>query len=421
MTHEPGTTAHSVPTRGQRDSAAIRLILALARRLQCGRLDITLPDGRQRSFRGPEDGPTAQLTVHRPRFIRRMVMGGALGFGEAYVDGDVDSADPAKLLELTARNETVLRTILRGKPWARVMAQLTHMLRPNSRRGARHNIAAHYDLGNAFYSAWLDDTMTYSSAVFARPQDDLEAAQHEKYRRIAELAGLRPEHHVLEIGCGWGGFAAYAAGVVGCRVTALTISEAQYKHARARIAAAGLDDRVTVAFRDYRDEVGSYDRIVSIEMIEAVGEAWWTTYFRQLHDRLEAGGRAVLQAITMDDALFPSYRRGVDFIQRYIFPGGMLLSPGILTQEAQAAGLTPAQSHGYGPHYAETLRRWRERFEGAWPRIAGLRGGRFDERFRRMWRYYLAYCEAGFVEGRLDVVQAAFDRPAPNAAAGAAS
>jgi cyclopropane-fatty-acyl-phospholipid synthase len=416
MTSDPGTTAQSLPSLRRRDSAAIRLMLALARRLHCGRLDITLPDGRQRSFRGPEPGPSAQLTVHRPRFIRRMLMGGALGFGEAYIDGDVDSADPAKLLELTARNEAVLRTILEGRPWARAMARLNRMLRPNTRRGARQNIAAHYDLGNDFYAAWLDDSMTYSSAVFAEPGSDLETAQREKYRRIADLAGLRPEHHVLEIGCGWGGFAAYAAQVVGCRVTALTISQAQYDNARARIAAAGLDDRVTIAFRDYRDETATYDRIVSIEMIEAVGEAWWGTYFRQLHDRLAAGGRAVLQAITMDDAMFPSYRRGVDFIQRYIFPGGMLLSPSILSDQAEHAGLTPAERASYGQHYAETLRRWRERFESAWPRINALGSDRFDERFRRLWRYYLAYCEAGFTEGRLNVFQAAFDRPAPGGA-----
>lgn len=410
MTTDHGTTTSSGLQAQRPDPASIRLMLALAGYISCGRLDITLPDGRQRSFRGSEPGPAAQLTVHRQRFIRRMLTGGALGFGEAYMDGDVDSEDPAKLLELTARNEAAWRPILTGRPWSKALSRIAHMLRPNNRRGARRNIAAHYDLGNAFYRTWLDPSMTYSAAVFPTRETDLQAAQMEKYRRMADLAGLQPQHRVLEIGCGWGGFAAYAARNIGCHVTALTISQEQYDYARQRIADAGLADRISVEFRDYRDETSRYDRIVSIEMIEAVGETWWPTYFGQLHDRLASGGRAVLQAITMDDDFFADYRRGVDFIQRYIFPGGMLLSPTILDDQARMAGLRPAAREAYGQHYAETLRRWRDAFESAWPRIASESSGRFDERFRRMWRYYLAYCEAGFTEGRLNVFQAAFDR-----------
>ena len=412
MSTDDSTTTQAVARPRRRDAAATRLILTLASRIQRGRLDMTLPDGRQRSFRGSEPGPCAQITVHRPRFIRRMLTGGATGFGEAYLDSDVDSADLAQLLELTACNEDALRRILTGHPGVRALARLGRLLTPNTRRGAKHNIAAHYDLGNDFYAAWLDPSMTYSAAVFARTDNDLESAQREKYRRIAEMAGLRPGHRVLEIGCGWGGFAVYAAKTIGCHVTALTISEAQFAYTQRRIAALGLQDCVTVAFRDYRDEADRYDRIVSIEMIEAVGESWWPTYFRQLHDRLVAGGRAVVQAITIDDALYADYRRGVDFIQRYIFPGGMLLSRQHLRTQADCAGLIPTESAAYGQHYAETLRRWRTAFETAWPRIATQDDvARFDERFRRMWRYYLAYCEAGFSEGRLDVLQAAFDRP----------
>ena len=402
---------------GRRDAASARLMLSLAGQIQCGRLHITLPDGRQRSFQGAQPGPSAALTVHRPRFIRRMLTGGATGFGEAYVDGDVDSPDLTALLDLTLANEAAFARVLQSRPWVRWLGHLAHRLRPNTRRGSRENIAAHYDLGNAFYAAWLDPTMTYSGAVFTAETPDLAAAQREKYRRIAALADLAPEHHVLEIGCGWGGFAIHAAQEIGCRVTAITISREQYLHARDRVAEAGLSERVEVAFCDYRDIAARYDRIVSIEMVEAVGESRWPTFFSQLHAALRPGGRAVLQAITIADSMFPTYRRGADFIQRHIFPGGMLLSPHHLGAQAENAGLTPGPFRRHGRDYAETLRRWRRNFEEAWPRIAGLDGAgiqsarAFDERFRRMWRYYLAYCEAGFHDGRLDLYQIAFDRP----------
>ncbi len=405
LRHEAETTG--TPDRERRHGGLTRLLLALAARIESGELHLTLPDGTQRHFAGARPGPRAELTVHRMRFLRRMLTGGKLGFAEAYLDGDCDSQTLTELLELTVRNEAALRDILAARPWARLLGRAAHLLRPNSRRGARRNIAAHYDLGNDFYAAWLDPGMTYSAAVFARPDQELEAAQTEKYRRIARLGDLRPEHHVLEIGCGWGGFAEFAAREIGCRVTAITISQAQYEHARARVREAGLDDRVAIVFRDYRDITETYDRIVSIEMIEAVGEAWWPDYFRQLSDRLSPGGRAVLQAITIDEARFAAYRRGADFIQRYIFPGGMLPSVAVIQGHAEAVGLRCAVSASHGPDYAETLRRWRRAFEDAWPRIAALG---FDHRFRRMWRFYLAYCEAGFQTGRIDLWQVAFDR-----------
>jgi cyclopropane-fatty-acyl-phospholipid synthase len=307
-------------------------------------------------------------------------------------------------MELAAHNDAALGATLRGQTTSRALSRLAHLMRPNTRRGARKNIAAHYDLGNAFYGLWLDRTMTYSSAVFPRPEDDLDLAQEEKYRRMAQMADIRPEHHVLEIGCGWGGFAEFAAREIGCRVTAITISQAQRDYTAKRLADAGLDDRVQVRLVDYRDLEGQYDRIVSIEMIEAVGESWWPTYFARLRELLASGGRAALQAITIDDTQWDSYRRSADFIQRYIFPGGMLPAPAVMKERVEQAGLKQAGEECYGLHYAETLKRWRHSFEESWPRISALG---FDERFRRMWRYYLAYCEAGFRTGRIDLRQLA--------------
>lgn len=378
----------------------------LARRLQRGRLRLTLPDGNTHVITGSAPGPAAELTVKRVRFARRLLLGGSLGFADAYIDGDVESEDIAAVIALASRNEDVLAPALAERPWVQIPVRLMHRLHRNTRTGARRNIAAHYDLGNAFYGAWLDSTMTYSSAVFTKLEDGLADAQVEKYRRIAELAELRPDHRVLEIGCGWGGFAIHAAREMGCHVTAITISEAQYDAARARVREAGLEDRVEIALTDYRDTEGTYDRIVSIEMIEAVGEAWWPTFFDTLRERLAAGGRAVLQAITIADAVFPAYRRRVDFIQRSVFPGGMLPSPSVIEERAHATGLTVTHRNPFGAHYAETLRRWRQSFERAWPDIAALG---FDERFRRTWRYYLAYCEAGFDTGRIDLEQLALD------------
>ena len=385
----------------------MNILLSLAERLSYGRLSLTLPNGRRHVVTAPNPGPSAELTVHRPRFLRRLLSGGDLGFAEAYLDGDCDTDDLTALIQLATRNEAELGKVLNARPWVQGLARLGHRLHPNTRRGSRRNISAHYDLGNAFYAAWLDPTMTYSAAVFTGEDQSLEAAQREKYRRIAAMAGLRPEHHVLDIGCGWGGFALHAAREIGCRVTAVTISQAQSEEARKRVAEAGLEDRVEILLRDYRDIEGRYDRIVSIEMVEAVGEAWWPTYFTRLRELLAEGGRAVLQSITIDESAFPAYRRGADFIQRYIFPGGMLPSPSVLREQGRAAGLTPVAEAAYGGDYAETLRRWRDTFETAWPEIEAMG---FDRRFRRLWRYYLAYCEAGFMEGRIDLRHIAFER-----------
>lgn len=333
-----------------------------------------------------------------------MFSGGDLAFAEAYMDGDCDTPNLTAVLELGALNEQALAHALTGQRWVRLVQRMFHLLRPNSARGAKRNIAQHYDLGNDFYAAWLDLSMTYSGAVFEAPDEALETSQANKYRRMAELAGIEAGHHVLEIGCGWGGFSAWAARELGCQVTAITISQQQFDFAARRMQREGLSDRVHLRLQDYRDLTGQFDRAVSIEMFEAVGEKYWPLYFQLLRDRLVAGGRAALQVITIADELFPSYRRDIDFIQRYVFPGGMLPSLEALRRETRAAGLSWAAEQGYGEHYARTLVAWNRRFEEAWPRIA-QQG--FDERFRRMWHYYLAYCEAGFRIDRIDVVQVA--------------
>ncbi|MDH3474504.1 MAG: cyclopropane-fatty-acyl-phospholipid synthase family protein [Rhodospirillales bacterium] len=395
------------PERFQRGSLAESLVLALAARINAGELAITLPHGGERHFEGAQAGPRAAVRVYHPRVFRRVLLGGTLAFAEAYMEGDCDSPDLAALVELVIQNEAALLTALDGQRWTRALQRLGHRLRPNSKRGSRRNIARHYDLGNDFYALWLDRSMTYSSAVFEGPGEPLEAAQDNKYRRMAALAAIGPDDRVLEVGCGWGGFCSWAAREIGCRVTAITISRAQYDFAARRLQAEGLAERVDLRLQDYRDIDGSFDRIVSIEMLEAVGERYWPRYFAMLRDRLVPGGRAALQVITIADDLFEVYRKDVDFIQRYIFPGGLLPSPGRLGEEARGAGLDWHGGESIRLHYARTLAVWRRSFEAAWPEVLALG---FDERFRRMWRYYLAYCEAGFETGRIDVLQAALSK-----------
>ena len=391
----------------QRGGLAESLALALAGRLEAGELALTLPHGSERLFRGSRAGPRAALEVHDPRVFRRLLFGGTLAFAEAYIEGDCDSPDLTALVELVIENDAALMQALDRQRWTRLLQRLGHLLRPNSKRTARRNIARHYDLGNDFYALWLDPSMTYSSAVFERPGESLAAAQDNKYRRMAALAGIGPNDRVLEVGCGWGGFCSWAAREIGCRVTAITISPAQHDFAARRLQAEGLAERVDLRLQDYRDLEGGFDRIVSIEMLEAVGEKYWPRYFAMLRDRLVPGGRAALQVITIADDLFEAYRKDVDFIQRYIFPGGLLPSPGRLMDQARRAGLAWRGCERFGQHYARTLAIWRRSFEAAWPQVDALG---FDERFQRMWRYYLAYCEAGFETGRIDVLQAALSK-----------
>jgi cyclopropane-fatty-acyl-phospholipid synthase len=383
---------------------AFRALLQIRR----GSLLVVLPDGRRLNFRGREPGENAVMEIRDFALARRFFAGGDLGAAEAFLEGMWDSPNITAFLELFARNKEALQEKLRGLGVVRLFARIWHFARRNSKRGSKRNIEFHYDLGNGFYRRWLDRTMTYSSARFSHPGQDLSEAQINKYRSLAERIDLKPEHHLLEIGSGWGGFAEYAATEIGCRVTGITISKEQLAFARERMAAKGLSDRVDIRYQDYRDVTEKFDRIASIEMFEAVGEEYWPAYFKKIRECLKPGGIAGLQIITIADYAFPAYRKGADFIQRYIFPGGMLPSPTALKEQVARAGLTWAGNLNFGLDYAETLKQCRQRFRAAWPEIQPLG---FDERFRRMWEYYLAYCEAGFRAGQIDVTQLTITRP----------
>lgn len=387
----------------------LRLVLRLAGMMRAGSLTLHLPDGStHRITRGA--APVATITIIRPRAARRLAVGGSLGMAESWLDGDWTTPDLRAVMALAAANEAAWEQIMVGRPWQRRLARLLHMLRRNTRRGARRNIEAHYDLGNDFYSRWLDPSMTYSAALFEPESPTLEAAQLAKQSRLCQALGLQPGMKLLEIGCGWGSFATVAARRFGAEVHGITISPAQLEHATDRVARAGLTDRVRLALTDWRDTKGQFQRIASLEMIEAVGEEYWADFFTTLHDRLVPGGMAGLQVITIADRLFEAYRGTADFIQRHVFPGGMLPSPSVLREHAARAGLVWHDEFWFGEDYARTLAIWAERFQQAWPDIARL-SPRYDERFRRLWEYYLAYCEAGFRAGWTDVGQIVLARP----------
>jgi cyclopropane-fatty-acyl-phospholipid synthase len=385
---------------------ALRALLRLLRGLRVGKLRVTAPDGSSYNFEGEEPGPEAVLIIRNLDMVRRTLFGGDLGLAEAYLDGQWETPDLMALLELGQRNMQAFELDRPG--WMHRLANsLLHALHRNTRRGARRNIHYHYDLGNAFYKLWLDETLTYSSAIFAAPQQPLADAQRNKYRHLLELLQLEPGHRLLEIGSGWGGFALHAARETGCRVLSITLSEEQLKEARARAAAAGLSERVQFELVDYRQVPGEFDRVVSIEMFEAVGEHYWGAFFEAVHDRLSPGGRAALQVITIDDAAFVQYRRTVDFIQKYVFPGGILPSPSVWERHVRAAGLRTESKAFFGQHYARTLKAWDARVQAAQGAIQNLG---FDQRFLRFWHYYLAYCHAGFATGHVDVMQTALTR-----------
>jgi cyclopropane-fatty-acyl-phospholipid synthase len=384
-----------------------RLALGFASRLGRGTLDVTLPDGRVIRLGGLEPGPAAVVQLHNYGFASRLINRGDIGIAEAYLNGDWDTPDLTQFLYLFCVNHDLIQAMLGNKPLMRFLQSVRHWFNRNTRRQARRNILAHYDIGNAFYSAWLDPGMTYSSALYEEDTADLTAAQNNKYRRLAEAINLQPGQKLLEIGCGWGGFAEYVAKTFGAKVVGLTISKEQRDFAQKRIKDAGLSDKVEIKLQDYRDERDRYDRIASIEMIEAVGEAFWPKYFSQLRDRLLPGGFAGIQAITIQDSIFQSYRREVDFIQRYIFPGGMLPSPQVLKTFGDRFGVPVIRERIFGQDYAKTLAIWRNNFLAAWPNLKPLG---FDDRFRRLWEYYLSYCEAGFLSGNIDVRQVVFAR-----------
>ncbi len=376
----------------------------LARRLVLGKLTVTLPGGRMLRLDGRHAGPEGVLQIRRLRTLRRFATEGVVGFGEAYLDGDWDSPDLAQLLTFFAVNrEAHADRCGRGEGMAR-----SRPLREALGHGSgREDLASHYDLGNDFFAAWLDPSLTYSAAVFDHPDQALEEAQRNKYRRLARLLDLRPGQRLLEIGCGWGGFARLAASEYGTEVTAITLSRAQAEHAAACVQAEDLQDRVSVKLIDYRDLEGRFDRIASIEMFEAVGERHWPLYFAKLRQLLSEDGRAGLQLITIADRWFERYRSRVDFIQRHVFPGGMLPSLSALRAVIADAGLTLGSERWFGLDYARTLALWQSRFQAAWPGLA-TRG--YETRLKRLWEYYLAYCEAGFRAGALDVGQIALTR-----------
>lgn len=395
-----------------RGSALFDMVIRLlSARWTWGELTIITPSGDQRRLAGAVPGRAATIVVRDFRFAARILANGDIGFAEGFMAGEWDSPDLAALLTTLANNYDHIRRLFDGGLPMKIANWAFHRLRANSRAGSRRNIHAHYDLGNAFYGAWLDETMTYSAARFGQPDQSLEAAQTAKYENLAALIDLKPGHTVVEIGCGWGGFAQFAAATIGARVTAVTISREQHDFARRRIFEAGLAERVDIRLLDYRDLDGQFDRLASIEMLEAVGRDYWGVYFDKVGSLLKPGGRAGLQVITIQDALFDEYDARTDFIQRYVFPGGSLPSENRLAPLIATRGLRWRRTERFGQDYALTLALWAQRFERAYPSIA--QGSRaFDERFRRLWTFYLAYCEAGFRTGRTDVIQMAIDKPA---------
>lgn len=384
-----------------------RIINRLAR-IDTGRLTLTLSSGQTLTFNGAYDGPEADIHIHSPRLATRLLTTGSVGFAESYMAGEWRSHDLANLIYLLHLNASALQPDWSKLGPINALADAWRGFRArNSRRGARRNIAYHYDLGNDFYARWLDETWTYSAAVFASPTEDLATAQRRKYQRLLDCLDVRPGAHILEIGCGWGGFALYAAHHAGVHVTGITLSEEQLDFAQARAVEAGLDDYVTFELRDYRDVLGQYDHVVSIEMYEAVGETYWPAYFDAIRRALVPGGRAALQAITIDANRFAHYRRRLDFIQKYIFPGGMLASPEVFVTSAADQGLSEHQRAFFGADYARTLMRWDASVHTAAADITVERG----ETFYRMWRYYLAYCAAGFTSGNIDLMQIVLSKP----------
>jgi cyclopropane-fatty-acyl-phospholipid synthase len=386
--------------------ARARMVLLAGIRMPKGTLRIRTPEGRVFLIGGNAPGPHAEVVLKNWKLPRRAFAAGTIGVAESYVDGDWESPDVTAFLELFVVNGETGEAVAGGSNWLVTTVQrIRHWLNENTRTGSKRNISAHYDLGNAFYRQWLDPSMTYSSALFGAGANDLESAQAAKYRALAKDIGIGARDHVLEIGCGWGGFAEFAAREIGCRVTGLTISKEQHDFARERIAKAGLSDRVEIKLQDYRDERGRYDRIASIEMFEAVGEKYWPVFFAKMRECLKAGGTAGLQIITINEAAYKLYRRRPDFIQRYVFPGGMLPTPAILKSLGAEQGLAFLRERVFAQDYARTLAEWRERFWTSWNTIVPLG---FDDRFKKLWEFYLHYCEAGFRAEYIDVRQVVY-------------
>ena len=390
---------------------AARALFALLRRLRVGTLDVQLPDGQQMRFgSGAVGEPHAAVRLHNWQVCGAALRAGDIGFAESFIAGDWAASDLVALLALFIANREAVASVVYGTWWGNLIHRARHLLNRNSRAGSKRNIHAHYDLGNAFYRLWLDPTMSYSSAWFnGNLAQSTTSAQQAKMRRALAECQLQPGDRVLEIGCGWGGLAECAARDFGAQVSGVTLSAEQLAFGQQRLADAGLAAQAGLRFQDYRDiGDGPYDAIVSIEMFEAVGRQYWASYFKTLHDQLKPGGRACVQSITIADALFDRYVAGTDFIQQYIFPGGLLPCPSAFRAEAAKAGLVVDNELAFGPDYAETLRRWRQDFLH---QDAQVRGLGFDTRFMRTWEFYLAYCEAAFASASTDVMQFTLRRP----------
>ena len=386
-------------------------VFDLVGKLNSGRVDFILPDGRRFRAEGSKPGPVAEVKINNPDVFARLVREGDLGFCDAYLDGWWTTPDLQAFMDFIHADNDDMYDGFPGMALVRAWEKARFWFQSNTKRQALKNISYHYDLGNDFYSLWLDDTMTYSSALFNTSQESLEKAQIAKYASMVDQMGVKPGDHVLEIGCGWGGFAEYAAKERGLKVTGLTISKEQLDYANKRIKSKGLSDKVNLKLQDYRDETGVYDGVASIEMFEAVGEKYWPVYFDKIKQCLKPGKQATLQIITIQDARWEVYRKSVDFIQKYIFPGGMLPSPSVLRKEVHKAGLSVQHSIEFGKSYSQTLRRWFEVFNNKWDNISAMG---FDDRFRRMWNFYLTSCAATFESGNCDVTQITLQKPDNN-------
>lgn len=392
-----------------------KLVMMSLRQMQHGGLRMTLPDGSVCHLGDPEVTVTAEMRINDREFFRRCALYGNVGFGESYVDGDWDTPDIEAVISHFIKN--IARTPkYRGSSGKvaftnvlKMVNRVHHLLRPNSVATSRRNISEHYDLGNEFYALWLDETMTYSAALFEEQGQSLEEAQRAKYEALCRKLELKATDHVLEIGCGWGGFCTHAAREYGCRVTAVTISAEQHKFATERVVREGLSDRVEIRLQDYRHVTGQFDKIASIEMLEAVGDAFLETYFAKCHEVLKPDGLLAFQAITVPDSRHAALKKGVDWIQKHIFPGSLLLSVGRVNDAINRTGnLSMAGLHDLGIDYARTLNAWFVRFNERWDQVAALG---FDERFRRKWNFYLKYCESAFATRNISVVQAVYQRP----------
>ncbi len=365
-----------------------------------GALTIVFPDGHSRSIGDPGTGFHATLKLNNFKVLGETMRRSTVGFAAAYINGDIEVDNLTAIFRFFLENYEQLAAANKGLFRTAAQDIAYHLSRANTKQGSKENIAEHYDLGNDFYEQWLDPSMTYSSAIFEKDGMSLEQAQRNKYHHIADAAGVREGDEILEIGCGWGGFAETAARDYNANIRGITLSREQLKYALERMEKQGLGNHATLVFEDYRDTEGAFDHVCSIEMIEAVGEEHWPAYFQTVFDRLKAGGTAAIQAITIDEEAFKTYRENPDFIQRFIFPGGMLMTKQAMREQAERVGMALEKVENFGKSYAETLRQWRDRFLERWPAIATLG---YDEEFKRKWLYYLSYCEAGFDHGMIDV------------------